>query len=213
MSAHPFRTLSILLVNSIPLIGVLFWGWHVFPLMLLFWLENVLLGIFNVIKMLFAQGDTVPDAKTPHDTSSPPTISGGNIVLSLFFCFHYGMFCLVHGVFVFVLFASPKGLSTTFGHQGILLDTLGVLRWAILAIVLHHLIFLIVDYFGKAQYRHITVTEQMHEPYGRIMVLHITIVASGYVLMQLGVPSVGLVLLVLFKTLVDLGVWKMDVNA
>lgn len=214
MLEHPLRTLSILLVNSIPFIGVLFWGWQVFPLMLLFWLENIVLGVFNAIKMLFAAGDA---SSASHDnkeqsfrnTPIKAQISLENIALTLFFCFHYGMFCFVHGVFVFALFASPEGFSNPFGQQGIFIDTLLLLRWALLAIVLHPLIFLIMDYFGKGHYRHTKLIEQMHEPYGRIMILHVTIVFSGYLLMQLGMPSISLVLLIIFKTLVDLGIWKM----
>ena len=82
---------TLLIANVLPLFGVLFLGWKIFPLLVLFWLENVVVGVFNVFKMLVAS----------------PT-SPGQWVAKLgmipFFCFHYGMFTLVHGIFVFVLF-------------------------------------------------------------------------------------------------------------
>ena len=39
---------ALVIANAIPLVGVLFLGWTVFPLVLLYWLENVVVGGFNV---------------------------------------------------------------------------------------------------------------------------------------------------------------------
>jgi hypothetical protein len=44
----------LVLANLIPLYGVLAFGWETFPLLLLFWVENVIVGGFNVLKMLLA---------------------------------------------------------------------------------------------------------------------------------------------------------------
>src|SRR2546421_13103983 len=46
---------TLLVANALPLVGVLFLGWTVFPLVLLYWLENVVVGGFNVAKLLLAQ--------------------------------------------------------------------------------------------------------------------------------------------------------------
>jgi len=46
---------ALLVANAFPIAGVLFLGWKVFPLVLLYWLENVVVGGFNVAKMLLAQ--------------------------------------------------------------------------------------------------------------------------------------------------------------
>ena len=40
-----------LLQNSIPLLGVLFFHWSVFALLLSYWLENVVIGVYQVLKM------------------------------------------------------------------------------------------------------------------------------------------------------------------
>ena len=44
--------LVLLLANLVPLAGVVFFGWSVFPVMLLFWLENVVVGVFHVLKLV-----------------------------------------------------------------------------------------------------------------------------------------------------------------
>lgn len=43
---------ALLLANAVPLAGVFVWRWEVFPLLLLFWFENVIIGVFNALKML-----------------------------------------------------------------------------------------------------------------------------------------------------------------
>ena len=46
--------LTLLVANLVPLYGVLFLSWNVFTLLIVFWMENVVVGVFNVFKMVFA---------------------------------------------------------------------------------------------------------------------------------------------------------------
>ena len=81
----------LLAANLVPLAGVLFFGWSVFATLLLFWVENVIVGAFNVLRMLVAQ----------------PQIGAmwaAKLFMIPFFTFHYGMFVTVHGIFVLTLF-------------------------------------------------------------------------------------------------------------
>src|SRR5205823_4388634 len=83
--------LVLVAANLVPLAGVLFFGWSVFATLLLFWVENVIVGGFNVLRMLWAQPDN-------------PLIWVAKAGTIPFFIFHYGMFTTVHGVFVLTLF-------------------------------------------------------------------------------------------------------------
>src|SRR4051794_13280890 len=47
--------IALVLANLVPVFGVLVLHWEVFPLMFLFWSENVIVGVFNVLKMLVNQ--------------------------------------------------------------------------------------------------------------------------------------------------------------
>ena len=38
----------LVMANLVPLAGVLLWGWDVFLILLLFWGENVIIGIFGI---------------------------------------------------------------------------------------------------------------------------------------------------------------------
>ena len=43
----------------------------------------------------------------------------------------------------------------------------------------------------------------MHQPYGRVIVLHIAILGGGFLVMALGSPVAGLALLVVLKIALD----------
>ncbi|HYL56317.1 MAG TPA: DUF6498-containing protein [Gemmatimonadales bacterium] len=77
--------------NLVPLAGVLFFGWSVYATLLLFWVENVIVGAFNILRMLAATPDN-------------PLAWVTKVFMIPFFTFHYGMFVMVHGIFVLQLF-------------------------------------------------------------------------------------------------------------
>jgi hypothetical protein len=178
--------------NLVPLHGVLFWGWEVFPLLVLFWAENVIVGVLNVARML---------AIDPGDLLG----WGAKLFIVPFFCVHYGMFTAGHGVFVF---------SGMFGGQYRVqgLNPLGAAAdafrdfglWFPAAILAaSHLFSFFWNYLGRGEFRRAELRAQMGKPYTRVILLHVTIILGGMGTMALGSPVWALVLLVALKTLVD----------
>ena len=47
---------ALIVANAIPLFGVLFLGWNVWTILTIYWLENGVVGFFNVLKMAQAAG-------------------------------------------------------------------------------------------------------------------------------------------------------------
>src|SRR6185436_19203501 len=83
------HVLGTLLVNSIPIIGVVYFGWSVFEVLFLYWFENVAIGITHTVRLLIStRTNAVADGKS---TAS-------------FFAMHYGMFTFLHGIFVVTFF-------------------------------------------------------------------------------------------------------------
>ena len=76
--------LALVLVNLLPLLGVLFFHWDVAALVVLYWSENLVLGFYTLVKML---------VKSPV----------GGLGSGIFFLIHYGGFCAVHGLFIIAL--------------------------------------------------------------------------------------------------------------
>jgi hypothetical protein len=183
----------LILANLLPLYGVAFMDWEVFPLLFLYWVENVIVGVINVLKMLIC---------------SPENIArwAGKIFLIPFFCFHYGMFTLVHGIFVVGLFGGFFTNDAEFPDANIFLSTITgyQLYWAILALALSHLISFVYNYIGKGEYKKANVSELMNQPYGRVVVLHLTIIFGGFLISALGSPKFALVLLIAIKAFIDI---------
>ena len=191
-----FLTPSVVLLflsNLVPLYGVFYLHWKVFPILLLFWMENVLVGIFNVFKMLVAS----------------PTASSSwlvKIFLIPFFCLHYGMFTLVHGVFVFGFFGGYFTSGAGFPDENSLFQAIGAyqLGWAVLALLLSHSASFAINYIGKGEYKQANLQDLMEQPYGRVVLLHMTILLGGFLVMSLGSPIFALLILILLKTFIDI---------
>lgn len=178
--------------NLVPIYGVIFMDWQVFPIMFLFWFENVVVGVSNVLKMAFV---------APNNAKQ----WAAKAVMIPFFCVHYGLFTLVHGIFIFAIFGGvimqddPTNFSDVFG---ILADF--QIGWAMLALVLSHAVSFVVNYIGKGEYKKNNLAQLMGQPYGRVVILHVTIIFGGFLVMSLGSPIMGLVLLITLKIFIDL---------
>jgi hypothetical protein len=193
----PIAALLLIVVNTIPLFGVLFFGWSLFSIMFLYWLENGVIGFFNVFKIAKARG--VPRPGDPGFTVGGRTVSSPNkAVIIVFFIFHYGLFWTVHGIFVFVFFGLTFSSETRGGFE------LGGVTIAAASLFVSHGVSFFVNFLGKDEYLTVSPNRQMFEPYPRVVVLHVTILAGGSLAGYLGAPLAALVMLVLLKTAIDL---------
>lgn len=191
----PVSVWVLVVANLVPVWGVLVLDWEVFPLVLLFWLENVAIGILNVARMLCAD---------PSDTAS----WAAKLFFIPFFCVHYGMFTGVHGIFVFALFGgdgysrinSPLQTLDAASHA-VAEYGLGV---PVLVLAGSHLFSFLWNYLLGGEYRHASLQQLMGKPYSRVVVLHIGIIAGGFVIMALHSPLWALLLLVALKIAFDI---------
>jgi len=215
---------GLIAVNLLPLIGVVFWGWSLMMVLVLYWLESGIVGVINVFKIARAEGGV---------DDPPVEVSGNRITIRLsgvastmgkgpiigFFVLHYGIFWAVHGVFVFLmpLFAglSNPAIDPTSPGFGLgpmdfgplPLDGL-VLAAGLLAA--SHVMSYFVNYIGRGEYLRATPAGQMMSVYGRVVVLHVTIILGAVVIGAFGTPIAALVLLVGLKTLIDLALHVLE---
>ena len=168
-----------------------------------------MLGGINVLKMLCCGlGKQAPD-----EDSTKWRNPIGALFLVPFFSFHYGMFCFVHGVFVFALLSGdgPFGGNggpgfDPFDMQGSVLAAISEnqLWLAILALAASHLYSFFHNYLGKGEYQATTFSQLMTKPYGRIVVLHLALLFGAFLILALGSPILLLLILVVGKTGLDL---------
>lgn len=182
----------LLLANLVPLYGVLQLDWSVGSVILLFWLENLIVGLLNLLRIASA---------------SPECIRTGEKISSgLFFTLHYGMFCFVHGLFLIQFFGDQQSSVAGSELPGIVLRivTEEQLFWPLAGIALSHLFSYYLNYIGNGEYRQTSAKKLMGQPYKRIMIMHATIIFGGLAVQALGQPVAALLFLLGIKITIDL---------
>lgn len=194
--------LALIVANLVPLVGVLFYDWRLLDVMMVYWLENGVIGTFNLARMVTA-------GRAP----------AAAVFFGPFFTVHYGMFWLVHGVFVVTLFGpggfvgSAPGVpdaalvsgSAAVLHlpiTGAVPLSSGVL-WAVASVALSHGASFVQNWFLGGERRRTSPADLMRRPYARVLVLHVTLLAGGFAVTALGRPVLALVLMVLLKIAMD----------
>lgn len=214
-SKVPVSLIILILVNLLPILGVIYANWSVFEIVALYWFENVVIGVVNVLKILTCCPNSElsdEDKKLPEYLQ--PSGTGGvlhhlsKLLFVPFFSIHYGGFCFVHGIFVFAMLGSKSatgGDGNPFTNMGnwfssfLNTDT----KWYVLAIIASHLFSFFYNYIGKGEFRRNKPGDLMGAPYGRVVVLHLVIIFGAFAIAAMG-SSVGmLILLIIGKIIVD----------
>lgn len=207
--------------------GVVWFDWSAFLVLALYWIENVVIGIANVIRLLAvglggglvtaaetaavesaARSDASPEDARKALAGSRVAGIAGTLFLVPFFCVHYGMFCLVHGVFVVALFSGdPNAKNVFFDAPFYMLGRVLSESWgwvALLAIVASVVVDTARWFARRRDDMLATAKAVMHEPYGRIIVLHVVLLAGGFLMQITKAPQSAVLLLTAFKLIYEL---------
>lgn len=177
---------SLIIANALPMAGVLFFSWNVFFVLIVFWFESFILGVFNVIKMLMS------GIVQEKGFSIGRLFSG--LFFSAFFTVHYGGFMTVHLIFLVVI-AGVTGIAGSMQDPFIMLKdfVLGLPRYlsgqaadpvsfitsapfAVGLIFVSACIYFASTFLRTKEYVTRQPEDFMTEPYGRIIVMHCTII-------------------------------------
>lgn len=186
-----FSIISLITINLIPIFGVIFWDWNLFSILISYWSENIIIGFYNVLKMAKTEK---AELNISEALGEKQKLSSKKIINIAFFIFHYGFFTFVHGIFLLTL-------SGIFGKSSIQISNIILMMFSFLV---SHGISFYENYIGKEEYKKISLNKLFSQPYTRIVLLHITIIALGFSVALLGSPIFALILLVVLKTGIDL---------
>lgn len=198
----------LVLVNLIPVAGVTWLDWDPRMVLVLYWAETGIIGVFNIMKMLY-QG-----------------VSGGvgifflSLFLSVFFTVHYGLFMAGHGFFLFAILFTPlitKGSMSEEQMDSIIEKTIDDLQvtnawefinseWFTLALlVVSHAVAFYLFVVKESKSDEGALVETMFAPYTRISLMAIVIsFGSLAVTMTQGDISVYIYLFIALKIIFDL---------
>lgn len=199
MSAAPATFLGrvapfvVVLLNLAPLAGVIWLGWDAATVLMLYWAENVVVGLFVAFRILCA--------------GAARGVSGlaGAVGMAAFFVVHYGFFCFGHlfflaGMFLqdeFAGFPNPVRAMEWLAGQGV--------GWSLALLALIQ-VYELVLWLARGGPRRSLPNREMGRAYPRMLLLHVTIIAAGSVVVGAGQPAWAVGILVLLKIAVD--IWQ-----
>nr|WP_239579546.1 DUF6498-containing protein [Microlunatus panaciterrae] len=158
-------------MNLVSIVGVVVFGWPAGNIFALFWVENVIIGFWSLIKVASARG-TGGSGVTNFTVNGVPR-QPTSAALAPFFCLHYGIFCLVHGVFTSIV-AFRVGVELNFWFFG----------FPAILIMIRYLVETLTTWFGRGgQRERVSPGAAMMAPYPRIIVLHLAVILAFMVTM------------------------------
>jgi hypothetical protein len=191
--------LALVLGNLVPLAGVLFFEWGLVLTMFVFWIDNVMVGLWTVPKVYLA-------TNTKDESDEPATIVD-RVWNTIFFFIFYGAFTAFHGVVVIGLFGTQP---TPHGRRGPTEEELAQMLpaealWvAVLTLFATRGVELYLDFLRPRAYETSSYKEAAGGAFGRMFLLHVVLIGGGALALYLRSPIAALVLLVVLKTLGDL---------
>lgn len=233
-TSNPVALSLLVGANAVPILGVLLLDWDLLTIVRIYWLENGVIGVFAALRILTAgeqpagerpstasgaEGATGTSGATSASAASGPGAARlatvvAKVLTVPFFVFHYGAFWFGHGVFVWL--ALPMFFEPGTGGPGgpdleaPVLAELPVILVAGAALFVSHGASFVLNWLGRGEFRTATVNGEMTAPYGRVIVLHLTIILGAFAVAFLGAPVWALVVMVVLKTGLDLGAHVSD---
>jgi hypothetical protein len=176
--------LALIGANMVPLFGVLFLGWDLSNVMVLFWAESAVIAFYTALKMTFV----------------------GNIAAFLavpFFVGHFGGFMAGHFLLIYMFFIRGTGTDPEPAVRETLRVIFTPLAIPIAALFISHGISFVTNFIGRREYAATTMAALMTAPYNRIIMMQLALIFGGWIILLLKSPVPALVVLVLVKTALD----------
>ena len=176
--------LALIVANIVPLAGVPWFGWEFKEILILYWAECGIIGVFNLLKMA---------------AIGPWWEAVG---YGLFFIMHYGWFMAGALAFIYITYIGGYGNETFLPLDQLAAD-LSILWFALLALFLSHGVSFLLNFIGRREYEGREARKQMIEPYIRIALMF-SMILFGSILVS-GEPTLpALALMIAFKVGADL---------
>lgn len=189
MKKWPLPLIALIMANLIPLIGVLANGWSVLNVMLVFVGETVIIGFYNVLKMLMADGR--------HKQVKIP-----------FFIVHFSGFCFVHAMVVTKLIGHDALTDWSAGKlkfpEDVGLLVTASMMLSLSCLLISHGVSFYLNYIRGGEYLKATVLNLFSLPYKRVVVMHVALILGALLAVKLGSAVWMLCMLILLKLIIDI---------
>jgi hypothetical protein len=190
----------LILVNLVPLYCVWFEGWNASEVFLVYCLETVIVGIFNVLKMACV---TIFVKRSDSWENGGSISQQSGLFFISFFIVHYGFFVFVQTQIFFgvsglipdgSLFANYSKIPELLGDNGKLM---------LLIFIVYYTLQNLFDFFLTGNYKTISLGRLMFEPYMRIFVQQLVVIV-GSIFLSFGAGKIFILVFVLVKIFFEL---------
>ncbi|MBL8994980.1 MAG: hypothetical protein JNM63_16650 [Spirochaetia bacterium] len=206
---------ALVIANLVPILGVLFFHWNSFSVLMIYWFESAVIGVFNIARLVSS------GAVDKEGLFSVLGLAAG-LFLAAFFTVHYGLFLFVHMIFLLVGGSISGALPVEMGDpfrmipayfefQGlaardVLADPLMFFvspLFAVSLVLISAAVHFYTDYIRPKAYRILSPQECMMEPYPRIVIMQVAIIFGFILTAVLKWPAGIMAVFVLVKTASD----------
>jgi len=198
-SINNWPIVILVISNLFPLFGIFFLNWSITPILILYWAENVVIGFYNIFKILKAEakesGPRITGFQLAID-SFPKLLWPIKIAIAFFFAFHFGIFMIGHGFFLYAFLKMGTLPSFSFSFYEFI--------FPVILLFISHGISYKQNFIDKQEYKNTSSYDQMNQPYSRMAIMHMVIMALGISFSFLGSPKYALILLIGLKIYIDL---------
>ena len=173
----------LIIVNLVPLYGVWFSGWNAGQVFLVYCLESVITGLFQLLKLLIL---TQTKKRDYWNTGTPDETKVSGYLFVFFFLVHYGFFICIQ-LFIFLNISSiQKAIGEEVGvfqflfhfpqymHQSSL--------WLLLLFTASYALLTVKDFILNGAYKTADMNVIMFQPYMRIFVQQFAVILGSFFL-------------------------------
>jgi hypothetical protein len=185
----------LILVNLIPLLGVWFNEWNARQVFLVYCMETVIIGLINVLKMMFV---TIFIKKEDVWENGGSTSMQSGWLFIFFFIFHYGFFVFIQTQLFFAVSSTIPGSSllTKYAKIPELLGPNGLIL--LLIFIAYYTMENLFGFFSTGTYKTISMGRLLFEPYMRIFVQQVVVIVGG-IFLSFGAGKIFVVIFILTK--------------
>lgn len=184
----------VILINLIPLWGVWFDGWDPKQMFLIYCAETVIVGLFNILKMLLV---TQFKKKDIWETNGAQSMVSGYFFI-LFFIIHYGFFVSIQLGIFFSASGMMEGMNpikTLLALPSLMENyTKGLLAGFIAVYALQ----MLKDFILNGEFRTVSIGKLMFAPYMRIFVQQFAVIL-GVLFLSVGGGKIFMLVFVCVK--------------
>lgn len=203
---------SIVLVNMIPIIGVLWLNWKIMDVMLSYWMETLVICLFTFLKIIGSQKPVdSPEIEIVRNGASFSFSLVNKGEYALKFLWNSLTLSAVHLLFVWFLFGQGSFFQPLFSNMftGIPPAAMSFSlprEWIIFAaaLLISHGYSFLLNYCFRQEYLYYSPKELMVQPYRRVVAMMVVLLVGGWLINRSDATTWALIVLIVAKIVIDI---------